>query len=271
MKKIIFLFIIATTLFSCSNDDTSNTPEILQKVVFYNNSLNERQWNISNNLLTNITLADGTIVEEFNYDSQNRLIEDIKYSNGSIIATDVITYNTDNTINTINGLPYTFNAATRTYAYSYGSGFTISCQVNSDFLVENFLRTGTNAGEYHMTYSNDDMISFEKINGGSTEIIKNFHFDELYANPLHNAILAVARIKSLTDPSFFIDSVASTKIAGGYDKGISDPFYYSFGYSSSTTTNPTHSVKDFSIGIVVLDNGMNMVEQYSFADYIYQF
>ena len=270
MKKIILFLILAITLTSCSSDSTVVPAQTLQKVVFYSNSPNQRQWNISNDLLRNITLADGTVVEEFIYDSQNRLASDIKYTGGLVSDTTTITYNADNTIQTINGLPYAYNSSTRTYTYSYGSSFTISCQVNSGFLVENFIRTGTNAGEYHMTYSNGDMTSFKKIISGSTEIIKNFHFDELYTNPLHNAILAVARIKSLTDPSFFIDSLASTRIAGGYDRGTSDPYYYSYGYSSSTTTNPTHSIKDFSIGIEVLDSSNNAVDVYSFADYYYQ-
>lgn len=272
MKKIIFLFVLAATLFSCSSDDNnSNSNVVLQKVVFYRNSPNERHWNIENGLLTNIKLADGTLAEEFVYDTQNRVVRDIKYTNGTVTGTDVITYNSDSTIRTINGLPYTFDAATRTYDYTYGSNFTIHCQVNSDFLVENFVRTGAAAGEYHMDYSGGDMTSFKKMNSGSAEIVKNFHFDGLLTNPLHNTILAVARVKSLTDPSFFIDSVASTRIAGGYDKGASDAYYYSYGYSSSTTTNPTHNDKDFSIGVVVLDNSMNAVGQYSFADYIYQF
>ena len=253
------------------SDDSIVTSSDLHKVVFYYNTPNERQWNISNGLLTNITLADGTVVEEFVYDSQNRVISDIKYTGGVVSETTTITYNADNTINTINGLAYTYNAATRTYAYSYSGSFSVTCQVNSDMLAVNYIRTGTDAGEYHMTYSNGDMASFEKINSGSTEIIKNFHFDELYTNPLYNAVLAVARVKSLTDPNFFIDSVASTRIAGGYDRGTSDPYYYSYGYSSSATTNPTHNVKDFSIGIEVLDNSMNTVEVYSFANYIYQF
>ncbi|MCF6128296.1 membrane lipoprotein lipid attachment site-containing protein [Flavobacterium sp. AS60] len=273
MKKILFFFITAIALTSCSSEsDTVVPPTTLQKVVFYSNTPNERQWNISDDLLRNITLADGTVVEEFIYDSHNRLVSDIKYTGGLVSETTTITYNADNTIQSINGLPYAYNSSTRTYTYSYGSSFTISCQVNSDFLVENFVRTGTDAGEYHMAYSSGDMTSFEKINSGSTEIIKNFHFDGLYgANPLYNAVLAVARVKSLTDPNFFIDGVASTSIAGGYDRGASDNHYYSYGYSSSTSNNPTHNDKDFSIGIEVLDNSMNTVGVYSFADYIYQF
>ncbi|WP_264519614.1 hypothetical protein [Flavobacterium sp. N1994] len=270
MKNLICLFIVAISLISCSSDSTVTPTQTLQKVVFYSGSANQRQWNISNDLLRTITLADGTVVEEFTYDNQNRVVRDVKYNNGIATETDVITYNTDSTINSINGLPYSFDATTRTYEYTYGSSFTISCKVTTDFLAENFVRTGTNASEYHMTYANGDMTSFKKINSGSTDIIKNFHFDEIYTNPLHNAILAVARIKSLTDPSFFSESVVSTRIAGGYDRGTSDPYYYSYGYSSSTTTNPTHSTKDFSIGIEVLDSSNNAVDVYSFADYYFQ-
>ena len=271
MNKLYFFFIAAITLTSCSSDTTVIPVQTLQKVVFYRDSPNQRQWNISNDLLRNITLADGTVVEEFIYDSHNRLASDIKYTGGLVSENTTITYNADNTINTINGLAYTYNAATRTYAYSYSGSFSVTCQVNSDMLAVNYIRTGTDAGEYHMTYSNGDMASFEKTNSGSTNMTKNFHFDEMYSNPLHSSILAIARVKSLTDPSFFIDSVASTKIAGGYDRGTSDPYYYSYGYTSSTTTSPTHNDKDFSIGIEVLDNSMNTVEVYSFADYIYQF
>ncbi|MEO5775888.1 MAG: hypothetical protein ABIQ27_03225 [Flavobacterium sp.] len=275
MKKIIFLFALAATLFSCTdNDDTIVNDSDLQKVVFYGGTSNERQWNINNDLLTNITLADGTIVEEFTYDSQNRVILDVKYTSGVISETNTITYNSDNKISSINGLPYTFNAATRTYAYSYGSSFTISCVVNEDMLAVDFIRTGTGAGEYHMMYASGNMTSFEKMTSGSTDIVKNFHFDGTYVantNPLYNAVLAAARVKSLTDPNFFVDSVASTGIAGGFDRGAADPNYYHYGIAMSTSNTPTHNIKDFSIGTEVLDGSMNLVDFYAFAEYYYQF
>ncbi|WP_445453934.1 hypothetical protein [Flavobacterium sp. 25HG05S-40] len=273
MNKILTLLVLATTLFSCSSsDDNVNTDSILQKVVFYRDSPNEKHWNIENGLLTNITLSDGTVVEEFVYDSQNRVINDTKYVNGIVSETNVITYTPNNTIQSINGLPYTFNATTRTYTYSYGSDFTINCVVNADQLAVDFVRMGSNAGEYHMSYFNGDMTSFKKVANNTVDVVKNFDFDaRIGANPIYASVLAVARVKSLTDPNFFIDSVTSTNIAGGYDRGTSDPNYYSYGYTSSTTNNPTHNIKDFSIGIEVLDNSMNTVEFYSFAEYIHQF
>ena len=93
MNKLIILFVLATTLLSCSSDDSNTNPDlVLQKVVFYDNSPNEKHWIINNNLLTTITLADGTVVEEFIYDAQNRVIKDTKYTNGVISETNIITY-----------------------------------------------------------------------------------------------------------------------------------------------------------------------------------
>ncbi|MDN3676247.1 hypothetical protein QWY90_02860 [Flavobacterium paronense] len=266
MKKIIFLFVLTTTLFSCSSDDNSNQTKVLQKVVFYRNSSNEKHWNFKNNLLKDITLADGTIAEEFIYDNQNRLIRDVKYTNGVATETDIINYNADNTIKSINGLPYTFDVATRTYDYTYGSSFTINCQVNSDFLAENFVRTGTNAGEYHMTYANGNMLSFEKSTSGVTDVIKNFHFigSVVEGGEVFKAILAVARVKSLTDPNFFIDCQVSKNSPMGFDKGITDPYYYNYG----AIVNMDGTLLE--VGIEVLDSSNNAVDLYSFADYYYQ-
>lgn len=270
-SKIISLFVLATTLFSCTDkDDTVVSASALQKVVFYSGTPNERQWNISNNLLTNITLADGTVAEEFTYDTQNRLTSDVKYNNGILSETNSIVYNSDSTIKSINGLNYNFNAATQTYDYSYAGTFSINCQVNSDGLAVNYVRTGTNAGEYHMTYASGNMTSFEKTSSGTNDIIKNFHFDGTYgSNPLHDVILAVARVKSLTDPGFFIDSMASSGGAGGFDRGASDPNYYNYGFTSSITLPPSNNAKNYSIGIEVLDSSNSVINVYSFADYYY--
>ncbi len=258
------LLIVATTLLSCSSSD-NDTPiqKTIQKVVFYKNSANEKHWIITNNLLTSITNADGSLAEKFTYDSQNRVVSDVKYTNGIASETHIITYNTNNIISTIDGLPYNYNAATRSYTYSYGSDFTINCQVNADMLAVNFLREGSNAGEYHMTYTNGDMTSFEKITNGVTNDHKNFHFDAVFGNnPIYNAVLAVARVKSLTDPSFFVDCQVSKNLANGFDKGSSDPYYYNYGEIPSE--------KIVQVGVEILDSNNNPVGFYPFADYYYE-
>ena len=263
MKNIILTVLLAFTLFSCSTDDkNTTTAKILEKVVFYRDSENERQWNFSNNLLQNITLADGSLAEEFIYDTNNRVIKDIKYIDG-VAQTDVITYNLDNTISTINNLPYSFNAATKTYTYSYGSNFTINCEVNSDMLAVNFTRTGFNPGVFHMTYSNGNMTSFEKITNNAADVLKNFHFDTtLMNNPIAKAVLAVARVKSLTDPNFFIDSPTSKEVPTGFDKGSTDPNFYNYG------AIPEENL--YQVGIEVLDSNNNSINFYSFADYYFR-
>ncbi len=268
MKYSILLLVAVLGLVSCSQDDTS-TPKTgsgdLQKVVFYHNSPNERHWVIENNLLTKIVLADESLAEEFIYDNQHRVIADKKYTNGTLSSTDVITYNPDNTIRSINDLPYFFDAETLTYTYTYGSDFTINCQVNSDKLVLLYTREGSNAGQYQMTYANGNLTSYVQENNGAPLAVKNFHFDAGFGtNPAYAAVLAVARVKSLTDPSFFIDGQASTNLANGFDKGTTEPYYYNYG------TVPDIEGKLFQIGIEVLDGNNNNVGFYSFADYYYQ-
>ena len=49
MKKIIFLFVLAITLFSCSSDDSSFSvnPNLLQRVAFYPGQPQENRWNFN--------------------------------------------------------------------------------------------------------------------------------------------------------------------------------------------------------------------------------
>lgn len=267
MKNSLYLLLAVFVLASCSRDDSS-TPTVgsgeIQKVIFYHNSSNETQWVFENNLLTKITSADGTVVESFVYDNFNRLVQDKKYDNGNLISTDVITYNTDNTIKTINNLPYTFDAGTRTYTYTYGSDFTINCEVNSDQLAVNFTRLGSNSSEYHMTYAAGNMTSYEKMSDDTTAEVKNFYFDAGFgSNPIYEMILPVARVKSLTDPSFFTDCQVSKNLTNGFDKGNSYPLHYNYG------AVPDIEGKLFQIGVEVLDSNNNNVDFYSFADYYY--
>ncbi|WP_333599468.1 hypothetical protein [Flavobacterium sp.] len=264
MKKLFFLFAVSTILFSCSNDNSNTAAtDSIKKVIFYRNSPDARQWNFSNDLLTSITLLDGTLVEAFTYDIQKRLVKDVKYTNGVATETNDIVYNTNNTIKSINGLEYTYEAATQTYAYSYSGTFSMTCQVNSDQLALNYSRTGTDAKEYHFAYTNGNMTSFEKVTNGTTEVLKNFHFEStLYGNPIASAVLPVARVKSLLDPDFFIDGQASKSIPVGFDRGASDPYYYNYGMVIGEN-------KYFSVGIEVLDNN-NDVDFIQFAEYYYQ-
>ena len=263
MQKILILFVVASALSSCSSDDNNDNPgSVIEKVAFYRDSPNERQWHIKNGLLTNITLSNGTVVEEFTYDSQNRVVKDVQFTNSSASETTIITYNPDSTIKTINGLSCTFNASTQVYAYTDASNFNVNCQVNSNKLAVNYLRTGTNAIEYHMTYTNGNMTSYQKLNSSTADIVKNFQFEgSVIVNPIYNAILPVLKLKSLIDPNFFIDGQSSKSIATGYEV-VNSAFHFNYGFISENNL--------LQIGIEVLDSNNNAVDFYSFADYYYQ-
>lgn len=266
MKQLFSILLIAVTLLSCSSDNDTQpvvTPTKLQKIVFYRDSASERHWNINNGLLTSITLADGSLAEEFIYDTENRVIADKKYSGGVLTETTTITYTSDNIIQSINGLHYNYDAATQTYTYSYGSNFTIICKVNEDRLAVDFVREGFNPSEYHMAYSNGNMLSFRKVNNGGTDELKNFHISGTSSTgtQFYNAILAVARVKSLTDPNFFADGQASKAIADGYDKGPTDPYDYSYGQLSNIDG------KILEVTVSVLDSNGALVSAYPFTDY----
>lgn len=269
MKKIFSIILIAVTLFSCSSDndnDTVATPKKLRKIVFYRDSADERQWNISNGLLTSISNADGSLAEEFVYDTNKRVVADKIYTDGVITETTTITYDTDGIVQSINGLHYNYDTATSTYIYSYGSNFTINCKVNEDRLAVDFVRAGFKPSEYHMTFADGNMTSFRKVNNGGTDVLKNFHFNAGVPgrNDVYKAVLAVARVKSLTDPNFFVDCQASKKSPDSFDKGASDPYSYNYGQI------PNMDGTLLQVGIEVLDNNNNPVSWYPFADYYFE-
>ncbi len=114
-----------------------------------------------------------------------------------------------------------------------------------------------------MTYANGNMLSFEKATSGTTDVIKNFHFDGLYGvNPLHNAVIAVAKVKSLTDPGFFIESQVSANLANGFDKGSADPNYYNYGC--------VFTDRYYQYGVEILDVSNNSIGYYTFATYYFE-
>lgn len=139
MKKFLILFVLVTTLFSCSSDENSSVvnSSLLKRVDFYPNKPNESRWNFNNSgLLDNITKPDGTLVEKFIYDSNNNVIKDTKYNNGSIVADYVVTYDSANIITSINGVSYDYVYSATGFRYSYTNATeNFSCEINNDMLL----------------------------------------------------------------------------------------------------------------------------------------
>lgn len=267
MKKIIFLFVLATTLFSCSSDDSSSVgnPNLLKRVDFYPNKPNETRWNFNNSgLLDNITKPDGTIVEKFVYDSNNNVIKDTKYNNGSIVADYVVTYDSANIITSINGVAYDYVYSAAGSRYSYANATeNFSCEINNDMLLTNY--NYTNSGiekKYETVYTNGNMISFQRTNDGTLDLVRNYSFGSNLDNPLQIACLGVMKLKSLTDPEFFMDGIFSQSVVS----------------SSSFEGSTTH----YNYGLLINSNnhllqhdievydGDTFVEYINYSKYYYQ-
>ena len=220
MKNLILLLILTTTLFSCSSDsvDSTTNQDVLQRVDFYPGTSFERRWNFNNDgLLTTITDVNGVLIEKFVYDSDNNVIQDIKYSSGSPTENYLITYNSSNKITNINSRSYNYSASENRYYYTIGNE-SFSCELNADGLAKHysdffdFPDTGDDVQtEFNFQYENGDLLNISGFGSNMSDVIINFNYGTV-VNPLKNATLPVFRIKSLIDPNFFNTGISSNNV-----------------------------------------------------------
>ena len=219
MKNLFTLFIIAITISSCSNNTTSsNNPNLLQRVDFFPGTTFENRWNFNQaGLLTTIKDANGNLIEKFIYDSNNNVIQDIKYSAGTPTENYQITYDSSNKITVINGKQYNYSVSENRYYYVLGNE-TFSCELNADGLAKHYTDFFNYAGEgndiqtdYSFQYENGNLLKMSGFGSSMTDVIINFTYGNL-VNPLKNATLPVLRIKSILDPNFFNTGICSNNI-----------------------------------------------------------
>ena len=185
MKKIVFLFVIFTTLISCSDNDDSNSinTDLLQRVDFYPSKTFENRWNFnSDGLLTTITDANNNLIEAFVYDSNNNIIQDIKYSSGTPSENYLITYNSNNKITSINSRSYDYNASENRYYYADGNE-TFSCELNADGLATHYLDFFDFPGvsddiqtEFTFQYENGNLLNISGFGKSMSDVIINFSY-----------------------------------------------------------------------------------------------
>ena len=271
MKKIISLFVLAITLFSCSSDDNSSVgnSSLLKRVDFYPNKPNESRWNFNNSgLLDNITKPDGTLVEKFVYDSNNNVIKDTKYNNGSIVADYIVTYDSANIITSINGVAYDYVYSAAGFRYSYSNATeNFSCEINNEMLLTEYTYSNTVSPEkkYKAVYSNNNMISFQRTNNGTVDLVRNYSFgsDTGNGNPLRNACLGVMKLKSLTEPEFFMDGIFSKSVVLALSFGAGNSIHYNYGL----LTNSANYLSQHDIEVF---DGDTFVEYINYSKYYYQ-
>jgi hypothetical protein len=247
MKKIIFLFVLATTLFSCSSDDnSSNTnPNLLQRVDFYPDTTFEKRWLFnSDGLLTDITKADGTPLEKFIYDTDNNVVQYTKYENGSATENYLISYDSSNKITDINGKHYNYSASENRYYNTIGNE-SFSCDLNTDGIATHYLDffDYPNDGddiltEFSFQYENGNLMRMSGFGTNSSDVEVNFNYSNV-VNPLKFATLPVLKIKSILEPNFFNSGISSNNTKEYQCYALGDPKSHSFGI----LINPSNKIE----------------------------
>ena len=256
MKKTIFFLIFAIALGSCNRDNSSSSTyaHLLQRVDFYPGTISEKRWLFNaDGLLKLITKANGTLVEKFTYDTNNNVIQNIKYENGLPVETNLITYNLSNKITVINGINYNYSASENRYYYSIGFN-DYNCILNSDFLVieSHLIYNGTaeiNHTDFYCEYILNNMISYNNLSIMVGEISTHYEFDNKI-NPLKNALLPVFRFKSLIDTEFFYGSFSSANNITSQYYFLTDSESHTYNYAYNSNNLPQiQTINNYSGGV----------------------
>jgi hypothetical protein len=255
MKKFYLLFSFVVVSISCSSDSSSVTvnPNLLQRVDFYpGTSFEKRYVFTSEGLLTKITNSNDELLELFVYDSDNNVIQDIKYEDGSAVENYLITYDSNNKITVINGKHYNYSASDNRYYYTIGFD-DYSCSLNSEFLITESHLVYDDTVEvyntdYYCSYALGDMNSYSGSGWGG-DVYTHYEFDNKI-NPLKNALLSIFRLKSLVDTGFFYSSLSSANNITAQAYYSIDPESHTYDYIYNSINLPqTQTRNDYSSGV----------------------
>ena len=212
MKKFYLLLISICLLTSCSSDSSSNdlNPNLLKRIDFYPETVYVRHWNFNDNgLLNEITKADGTVVQNFIYDTDNRLISATLFNDNGINETHDFTYNSNDFITSVDGVTVNYDAALDAYYTGVLNDHYRLTKINSQKLLVEGRKvvmdndeTGINETRWNemiVNYSNNNIMSYSP-----EDRCVIFTYDN-NNNPLRNATLAICKAFSFIDGSRWID------------------------------------------------------------------
>ena len=253
MKKFYLLISFVIVSISCSSDDEqhniSQNPHLLQRVDFYGGNSVYRYWLFNREgLLTEITKADGTLVEKFVYDTNNRLIQDTKYFNGAITETFNITYDSSDFITQVNDTAYDYSYYFHKYYYTSGN-INYECLIDADFIMKESHKIFDDSVDqyYDNDYCNHDasrnMIGYSSsatFNGGPN---CSYTYTDT-TNPLRDATMSVLRAKSLYDPHFLADGLSSRNNKATLHYMAEDPESYVYRYELNSNNLPSQQFSD---------------------------
>ena len=179
-------------------------------------------------------LTPNELVESFVYDSDNNVIQNIKYSSGTPTENYLIAYDSNNRITSINGKHYNYSIADNRYYYTDGIE-TFSCELNADGLATHYSHffDYPNEGDdietdYTFQYDSGNLTVMSGFGTSLGEIEVHFTYGAV-TNPLKNAALSVLKLKSVIEPQFFNTGISSNNVKEAQSYAPGDPETHSFG------------------------------------------
>ncbi|MCA0348751.1 MAG: hypothetical protein R2805_12035 [Flavobacterium sp.] len=277
MKNIISLFVIIIVLVSCNNDDSTNStvinPNLLQRVDFFSGTSYEKRWCFnSNGFLEEIKDANGILLEKFVYNSNNQVIQNLIYENGIVTQTLNISYSSNNIISEINGNPFNYNSTENKYYDSDGLFYNYNCNLNSEFLMKSSSAINDDPDYYYeytynTIYIENNMFSFSSYDTNTFQEIFTFYEFDNNVNPLKQALMPVFKVKSITNPKFYYDSLSSANniISQGYLDV--DPEYHTYDYTFNSNNLPVNQTRN-DYYLDVFENSIESKHYYYQGDII---
>lgn len=254
MKNFCLFFIAVFTLLSCSNDTTDQTtidPNLLQRIDFFPGLTFERRWVFNTDgLLKEITKSDGTIVQDFIYDNNNRLINSTVFNDNGFNQTYTFTYDNNNFVNSVNGETVNYNVGLDSYYVGNLSQNYRLTKINSDKLLvygktsyQDFDENGnpfeTIWNEITVNYTNNNLMSYWPNDSC------NFFTYDSQTNPLRNAILPICRAFSFIENSRWVDGLYfSPNNPLSHEYCSEDPESEVYNYTYNTDNLPLIQTRD---------------------------
>jgi hypothetical protein len=254
MKNFCLFFIAVFTLLSCSNDTTDQTTidtNLLQRIDFFPGLTFERRWVFNTDgLLKEITKSDGTIVQDFIYDNNNRLINSTVFNDNGFNQTYTFTYDNNNFVNSVNGETVNYNVGLDSYYVGNLSQNYKLTKINSDKLLvygktsyQDFDENGNPFeiiwNEITVNYTNNNLMSYWPNDSC------NFFTYDSQTNPLRNAILPICRAFSFIENSRWVDGLYfSPNNPLSHDYCSEDPESEVYNYTYNTDNLPLIQTRD---------------------------
>lgn len=275
MKNYCLLLLLITTLFSCTDDTTQQNTvnaNLLQRVDFFPGLAIETRWNFNaDGLLIETTKADGTILQNFTYDANDRLTSSTLFNNDGTTETHTFTYDNNGFVTSVDGQTVTFDANLDAYYVGNLSASYRLTQINSEKLLTYaksvYIDFDDNGDPYEQiwdevtaTYENNNLLSFSY-----NESCHSSTFDN-NANPLKNATLAIRRAFSFIQNNRWLNELyCSSNNPTTHDYCPEDPESEVFNYTYNSNNLPLIQTKDnYYLG--VFENTVTAAKYYYQGD-----